>query len=133
MELAVAARLAASFQVLTLEIDALSGSDKLTETLFVNFQENEEIKDIYSQLHANVHSASSYELHPHLSLLYQKLTAQERDLLIEETAIGLQSIQFNELWAVAIPEQLSSLDDFRGWQTLLTCRLAPRKNVDTIY
>ena len=116
-----------------MEIDVLSGSDKLTETLFVNFQKNEEIKDIHSQLHVNIHSASRYELHPHLSLLYQKLTAQERDLLIEETAIDLQSIQFNELWAVAIPEQLNSLDGFRGWQTLLTCRLAPRKNVATIY
>jgi 2'-5' RNA ligase len=130
-ELAIAAGLAAIFQELTLEIDGLSGSDKLTETLFINFQKSHEIKDIHDQFHASIQCPANYKLHPHLSLLYQRLTIQQRKTLIEEISFNFDHVIFNELWAVAIPEQLESFYDFRGWQPLLTCRLAPRENVDT--
>lgn len=117
------AGLAESCQPVTTVLHGLTCENRLTQTLFVQLQKNAEISGLFQSLHAGVSQPADYKLEPHLSLLYQKLPAYVREMLVHETPIPLQEITLDELWAVAISEQLESLDDFSGWQTLLICRL----------
>ncbi len=130
--MATAERLARNFQEVSLTVDTLTGGEKLTQALYLTFKNNKEIRRLNELLVAHIFNSSDYELHPHLSLLYQNLKTKERKALIEDIKLDIKSILFNELRVVAIPEQLKSIDDLKGWQTLLSCRLAPGENLDTL-
>lgn len=131
-ELAVLAALAGSCPAVTLCPVGLDGKDTLTRSLFVKFTAAPVVESLHQSLHRTVPLPSSYELTPHLSLLYQVLPAAVRDVLVCETVFPRQEILFDELWAVAIPAQLKTLDDMVGWQPLMIGRLASSRFVDTI-
>lgn len=131
-ELTVMAGLINSCRPVTMRPIGLAGKDRLTQTLFVKLDKNAAMIELYQSLHAGVSQPSSYDLEPHLSLLYQYLPTAVRESLVRESLVSLREIRFDELWAVAIPKQLKSLDAFDGWQPLLICRLASSPIADTI-
>ena len=126
------AALARSNSALTLRSAGLASKESLTQCLFIRFHDNPAIYKFYKDLKDVDSCQSTFELYPHLSLLYQILPKLLREVLIRETTIPWQEIVFDELWAMAIPEKLRTLKDFVGWQHLLTSRLASEQNIGTI-
>jgi 2'-5' RNA ligase len=131
-ELAVMAALAGNCTAVAFGAAGIAGKDLLTQALFVKLTPDAFIRSLYRTLHSAVPYPSAYELTPHLSLLYQKLPTTVREELVRATTLPWQTFHFDELWAVAIPEQLKTLDDCVGWQPLVGCRLASVPFVDTI-
>jgi putative hydrolase of the HAD superfamily len=131
-ELAVMAALAGTSRPVVTRPTELACSGRLTQTLFARLADNPAVDGLYRALHAEVPLPSDYQLNPHLSLLYQRLAAATRDTLVRETALCLSEIRLDSLWAVAIPEQLMTLEDLRDWQPLLISRLEPAQIVDTL-
>lgn len=131
-ELSIMTRLARNSSVFKMKTDCLACEDSLTRALTIRLRSNASIKALHRTLHQQVPRPSMYELRPHLSLLYQHMTAQTRKKLVEEIHIEMTHVDFEELWAVAIPARIISMSDLINWQILLTCRLASRENVATI-
>lgn len=131
-ELAVLAALAARCPAVTLSPTGVAGKDSLAQALFVKLTADPVVSRLYQSLHSAVPHPSGYELAPHLSLLYQVLPTAVHQKLVRETILPWQEFHFDELWAVAIPAQLKTLDDFNGWQPLVVCRLDSSPFVDTI-
>lgn len=131
-ELAVMAGLARRCRPFAMQRLGLSGKDRLTQALFASLQQDAAIVELSQLMRAGVPLPSNYHIEPHLSLLYQNISEAERETLVQEIQIPLRKISFDELWAVAIPDQLNTLDDLDDWQNLLICRLDSRLFPDTI-
>ncbi len=131
-ELAVMAALAENRRPVVMRPTELACSGRLTQALFASLAEHPALDGLSRALHAGVPLPSDYQLNPHLSLLYQKLAAATRDSLVRETSLCLSEIRFDSLWAVAIPEQLTTLEDLYDWQPLLISRLDSARIVDTL-
>lgn len=131
-ELLVMAGLARRCRPFEMQCLGLSGKDRLTQVLFVSLQKDASTVALSRSLHADVPQPSNYKFEPHLSLLYQNISADDRDPLVRDIQIPLRKIIFDELWAVAIPDRLETLDDLGGWQNLLICRLDSAPFPDTI-
>lgn len=132
LELSVMSRIARDRQCVIADVDRLKGTEKLTQALYISLESNRSMQRLNQQLHTLLPRPSHYTLAPHLSLLYQSISFATRDRLIGEIALDLNKVHFAEMWAVAIPEQIKTPDDLAGWQTLLSCQLAPSGIVDSI-
>ena len=117
------AGLARQSRPLTLESTTLSTTDRLTQTLVMRFLVNESLQTMHQELREAVQMPSSYQLDPHLSLLYMNLSVTERQRLSIEQAFPYDTVRFDELRAVAIPEQISQPQQVLSWQDLLVCGL----------
>lgn len=126
------AALASRYPAVTMRPAGLASKERLSQCLFIGFHNNPAVYEFYKDLQDVDSHQSAFELYPHMSLLYQMLPGYLRQALIRETILPWQEIVFKELWAMAIPEKLRSLQDFVGWQPLLVCRLASVQNVGTI-
>ena len=129
---AVARKIARQTAPLCLTVGDLACSAQMKKALYVELVNSTALASLHQKIHQAVSCPSSYELDPHLSLLYQQLNAVQQGDLLNDTNITLETITFNQLWVVAIPEQLDVLDDFRGWQTLAQCQLATGQNIGTL-
>lgn len=125
-ELGVAAGLAERCRCLSMRSLGLASTSMLARTLFLNLQQDHELTSLCQSLHGAVQNPSNYSLAPHMSLLYQTLSVTEREALVDEIIAPLHEIRFSELWVMAIPEKLTCLDDYYGWQPLMICHLLSR-------
>lgn len=121
-ELALLARLAAATPPLTLTPKTTEVGQPLAQALFWSIPSQPRLTALFQALHAGVAQPSDYRLQPHLSLLYSDLPSDRRREL-GRTLCPPAVLHCNELRAVAIPARLATMDDFRGWQTLLSVRL----------
>jgi len=131
-ELAHFARLAGTFETISMRVKALDSRDRIAQALYLDLMQNDDASQLYRALHECVPRPSNYQFRPHLSLLYQHLSEDDCKTLQRDLTILVEEISFNELWAVAIPARLASLEDFYGWQTLLICRLDSLPGTATI-
>ncbi|MBW2520037.1 MAG: 2'-5' RNA ligase family protein [Deltaproteobacteria bacterium] len=126
-ELTLLTSLAQLTRPLTLNVETVQTGESLNKTLFLQLQKTAECNSLYQVLHGAASSPSGYRFDPHLSLLYQHTPRFMREALVSQLGFPYTAIRFDRLQAVAIPENLSSLESFLGWQTLLSIRLAPSK------
>lgn len=122
-ELAALAGLARQSRPLTLQSAGLSTTDRLTQTLVMRFAADESLLTMHRTLREAVQRPSPYQLEPHLSLLYMDLPDEERQRLTLEQEFPYDTVRFDELRAVAIPEQISHPRQIHSWQDLLVCGL----------
>jgi hypothetical protein len=123
-ELEIMVNIACRYPAVTVPPEGIASTNSLARTLFIKFPEIAPLRSLFQRFHDLVPNQSVFEWVPHLSLLYQSLPASVRETLVRETSLPLQDILFDELWAVAIPEEIRILKDFKGWQPLVICRLA---------
>lgn len=131
-ELAIMAGLAGLCPPVTLRTDGLASRDRLTQALFVKLNSAKTLGRLRQALQKELPQSSANEFIPHVSLLYQFLPASVHTRLAREIKFPMQEIRFDQIWAVAIPETIHSVENLSGWQTLLSCRLASSVIVDTI-
>ena len=131
-ELAVTAALASRCPPLTLRTDGLVSRDRLTQALFIRLGSNITLRGLRESLQNELPRTSVHDFEPHVSLLYQLLPTPVRERLARETRLPLQEIGFDQIRAVAIPETIHTKGSLSGWQTLLSCRLAPEATAGTI-
>jgi 2'-5' RNA ligase len=131
-ELKLLASLAKSCAPFSMSVEASGSSDRLAQAFFLGLRKCEEAECLSQSFAAEVACAANYSFEPHLSLVYQNLPVAERNKLTTGWSSPLQTICFDQLWAVAIPAQIKTLQDFYGWQPLLACQLDSSLNVDTL-
>jgi hypothetical protein len=131
-ELNLLALLAKSCAPFSMSVESLGSSDRLAQAFFLGLRKCKEAEYLSQSFAAEVACTANYSFEPHLSLVYQDLPMAERNKLTAGWSSPLQTICFDQLWAVAIPAKIKTLQDFYGWQPLVTCQLDSSLNVDTL-
>jgi putative hydrolase of the HAD superfamily len=98
-------------------------SDEFIKTLFVRFAMSAELRRINDFIRDAANDSSSYELKPHLSLLYKYLAAGSRRQLAASISVPLSEVTFDTIKAVRCVSPTQSRADVESWQTLVTNKL----------
>jgi hypothetical protein len=106
---------------ITLRPLGLGHSSQFTITLFVELEQNQALLDLASKLRDRL--PSDYILKPHISLLYHRLSEEDRERLLTEIEVPSDEVRFEVIQAVKCPAFDISADDVRSWQILEEWRL----------
>lgn len=114
---AILRHVAATFPPLSLRTAGLAHSDEFTKALFIECERTEAVVGLSGAIREYFDADAVYELNPHVSLLYAKVSAPERQrLLAELTVPGV--LHFVSLRAVATGFQTQTNEDVEAWRTL---------------
>jgi len=98
-------------------------SNEFIKTLFVQFAMSVELRRINDFIRDAANDSMSYELKPHLSLLYKNLAAASRCQLAASISVQLSEVTFDTIKAVRCVSPTQSRADVESWQTLVTNKL----------
>lgn len=108
-----------------LEVERVGYSEEFTKTLFVQFRAAPQSQQLSDSLCAAVNGGRSYELKPHLSLLYKALPHEVKAELARTIRIPFQRIRFDRLQVIAGNDHVSTRSDVESWRTLAARDLTP--------
>ena len=93
-------------------------SDEFIKTLFVQFAMNRQLQQVNQSIRAEVQDSSDYQLNPHLSLLYKRMSIQERCLLTRSIEVPLPEVAFDSLKAVRCVSPTRNRADVEAWRVI---------------
>lgn len=89
----------------------LQFSDDLWKTVFINAENNQKMRQIHGTIKKAVPSNPKYEFHPHISLIYKKLDASEKQVIVDSLKIK-QKFVFDKITVI------QSSNDVEKWKAL---------------
>ena len=110
-----AARVCKPIKLKALEI---GHSSEFIKTLFVQFALNTELRRLNEIIRDAAQDSSHYELKPHLSLLYKRISIQDRRLLMRSIEMPFAEVIFDSLKAVRCISPTQSRVDVEAWRVL---------------
>ena len=78
----------------------LAFSNNLWKTVFINVEKNQKLKQIHDSIKKNTPQRSQYELNPHLSLIYKKMTVSKKQEIIDSLRIK-RKFTFDKITIIA--------------------------------
>lgn len=100
----------------------LSFSDKFTKTCFLTFASTPRLSRLSEAIRQNLGHPEKYDLKPHLSLLYAKLSGSERQGIREMVELP-EAVRFDSLVAMATSARINSAEDVMSWRILASHKL----------
>jgi len=101
-----------------LSVRDLDHSDKFTKTVFVQFQPNEDLARLSSDLRHASTVRSDYQLNPHLSLIYKTMDRETKRDLVESIRLPFDEVRFDSVKAVISPVKIESRKDVDAWRVV---------------
>lgn len=98
-------------------------SGEFIKTLFVEFELNRRLQRLNEMIRAAAQDSSDYDLQPHLSLLYKKMSILARRRLARSIAIPISKVVFGSIKAVRCISPTQSRADVEAWQTIAMTKL----------
>jgi hypothetical protein len=98
---------------IVLRHERISHSDEFTKTVYVEFEETNEIIKLSEQLRRSYSHSFGYEFQPHLSLTYASLKAVQREGAIAPCAPPFSEIAFDRVAAIVAPDKTKSRADWK--------------------
>jgi 2'-5' RNA ligase len=93
----------------------VSHSDEFIKTLFVEFGLNSKLQRLNQVIRSATQNSSDYQLNPHLSLLYKRISTQDRHLLTHLIDVPFPEVTFDSLKAVRCVSPTQSRADVEAW------------------
>jgi 2'-5' RNA ligase len=107
-----------------LPVSDIHCAEEFTKTLFVQFEPSAELSRLNRAFQQSSPSANGYELNPHLSLIYKKMTKEERTELAASIRLPFTTVLFDTVKAVVCPTTpIRSREDVENWRVVATQRL----------
>ncbi|MBA2744362.1 MAG: hypothetical protein H0U43_08685 [Chthoniobacterales bacterium] len=106
-----------------LRVERIGYSDEFTKTFFIQFCHSAELQQLSDALSSSVSASGSYELNPHLSLLYKKLPRRTKAKLASVISVPFRQVNFDRLQVVAGNDHTAQGEDVASWKTLAVRRL----------
>jgi putative hydrolase of the HAD superfamily len=113
----------AGISPITLAVRGIGCTSEYFKTLFIEFEEHPLLRHIHDRLKEECGDVSTYELAPHLSLLYADLPLGEKEALAARTLLDRVEFHFE---GVKIVTPLNIVDGWRDplqWQTVHRTKL----------
>ena len=108
---------------ITLEALEIEQSDEFIKTLFVQLAMTSELQKFNESIRQAATDPSQYELKPHLSLLYQKLSAETRRELAASISVPFSEVTFDAIKAVRCVSPTESCVDVQAWRVVAAASL----------
>ena len=101
---------------LRLSVRNVQYSDELTKTVFVQFEQSPPLPQLSCALQRASPLHEKYELNPHLSLIYKKMTRSEKIEVAASVSLPFTEVLFDSVKAVICPAQIESRQDVEAWR-----------------
>lgn len=96
----------------------VSHSDEFIKTLFVEFGLNTKLRQLNQVIRSAAQDSSDYDLKPHLSLLYKRMSVQTRRQLARSIEVPFSEVVFDSLKAVRCISPTLSRTDVELWSVV---------------
>jgi 2'-5' RNA ligase len=96
----------------------VSHSDEFIKTLFVEFGLNTKLLQLNQVIRSAAQDSSDYDLKPHLSLLYKRVSVQTRRQLARSIEVPFPQVVFDSLKAVRCVSPTHTRADVEGWRVV---------------
>jgi len=96
----------------------VSGSSEFIKTLFVQFVVTAQLQRLNQSIRNAAQDSSDYQLNPHLSLLYKKMSIRDRRLLTCSIEVPFPEVTFNSLKAVRCISPTQTRADVERWRVV---------------
>lgn len=96
----------------------LSGSSEFIKTLFVQFAVTTQLQQLNQCIRSAAQDSSDYQLNPHLSLLYKRMSIQNRRRLMHSIKVPFPEVTFDSLKAVRCISPTQSRADVEAWRVV---------------
>jgi 2'-5' RNA ligase len=103
----------------------VSHSDEFIKTLFVEFGLNTKLRQLNQVIRSAARDSSDYDLKPHLSLLYKRMSVQTRRQLARSIEVPFSQVVFDSLKAVRCISPTRSRADVEAWRVVDEKPLGP--------
>ena len=103
---------------IALRVLNVSNSSEFIKTLFVTFDRSLQLQRLNQSIRkAAQDSFSTYQLNPHLSLLYKRMSTADRSRLARLIEVPFTEVTFNSLKAVRCISPTKSRADVEAWRS----------------
>ena len=110
----IAQRVMKNIEVFSTEVERISFLDTLGKTLFIQIKENEVLQNVYQRLKKELGHNSSYQLNPHISLMYKSgISSIEKEDLVKTLPVP-KTVRFTKWSIVTVDTQWSNV---ASWKT----------------
>jgi 2'-5' RNA ligase len=96
----------------------VSHSDEFIKTLFVEFGLNTKLRQLNQVIRSAARDSSDYDLKPHLSLLYKRMSVQTRRQLARSIEVPFSQVVFDSLKAVRCISPTQNRADVEVWRVV---------------
>ena len=96
----------------------VSNSSEFIKTLFVQFALSAKLQKLNQSIRTAAKDLSDYQLDPHLSLLYKRMSIQDRRLLTHSIEVPFPEVAFDSLKAVQCISPTQSRADVEAWRVV---------------
>ncbi len=103
---------------IALQALGISSSSEFIKTLFVQFALNRQLRQLNQGIRHAAQDSSDYQLDPHLSLLYKRMSIQDRRRLMHSIGVPFPEVTFDSLKAVRCISPTRSRADVESWRVV---------------
>jgi 2'-5' RNA ligase len=96
----------------------VGNSSEVIKTLFVQFSPNTKLQHLNQIVRDTAQDCSDYKLNPHLSLLYKRMSLQNRRSLSHSIEVPFSEVIFDSLKAVQCVAPTQTRADVEAWQVI---------------
>jgi hypothetical protein len=109
-----------SFPLLVRDVQC---SDEFTKTVFVRFEQSPELSRLKCALQEASAGHDEYELNPHLSLIYNEMSPDDKIAIATSIHLPFTEILFDCAKAIISPTPVRSREDVEAWRVVATQKL----------
>ncbi len=114
----VLSKAAQTCKPIVLQALEMSHSDEFIKTLFVEFGLNSKLRQLNQVIRSAAQDSSDFDLKPHLSLLYKRMSVQTRRQLARSIEMPFSQVVFDSLKAVRCISLTLSRADVEVWRVV---------------
>jgi 2'-5' RNA ligase len=107
-----------SSKKIALQVLNVSSSSEFIKTLFVRFTRSTQLQQLNQSIRTAAKDSSDYQLSPHLSLLYKRISIKDRRLLAHSIQVPFSEVTFDSLKAVRCVSPTRSRADVEAWRVV---------------
>jgi 2'-5' RNA ligase len=94
----------------------LQYSDEFTKTMFVRFEPSPALSHLSRALQQASARHDEYELNPHLSLIYKKMTLAAKIEVVDSVKLPFADVLFDSANAIISPPRVESRQEVEAWR-----------------
>ena len=106
-----------------LSIRDVQCSDEFTKTVFVRFEQSPELSRLKCALQQASTGHDDYDLNPHLSLIYNEMSRDDKIAIATSIHLPFTEIVFDCAKAIISPTPVRSREDVEAWRVVATQKL----------
>ena len=103
---------------IALQVLNVSSSSEFIKTLFIRFTRSTQLQQLNQSIRTAAEDSADYQLSPHLSLLYKRMSIQDRRLLTHSIEVPFSQVTFDSLKAVRCFSPTQSRADVEAWRVV---------------